>query len=168
MRELHQQAGPVYSGLIQLGKECASYAQQWAAGPAADDGEGEEDDGEDDAEDAPEEDAERESVNPREDERDGAEDATEAAYKSNKANTPPLIVEGRAGGPARLETEGGKGQERNVTAVNILRRVRLKLQGRDRDPSRKMTVPEHVQWVTDQAKDHTNLAVMYEGWTAWV
>jgi len=61
-----------------------------------------------------------------------------------------------------------KGQERNATAMSILKRVRLKLQGRDKDVKRKMSVPDQVQWVTEQAKDLDNLAVMYEGWTAWV
>ena len=29
----------------------------------------------------------------------------------------------------------------------------MKLQGRDKDAGKKMTVPEQVQWVTDQAMD---------------
>ena len=59
-------------------------------------------------------------------------------------------------------------EERNATAMSILRRVNLKLHGRDKDPSRKASVSEQVGWVIEQATNIDQLAVMYEGWTAWI
>ena len=70
--------------------------------------------------------------------------------------------------PSTARRVEGKGQERNATGQSILKRVRAKLQGRDKDPGKKQSVADQVQWVTDQATCTDNLAVMYEGWTAWV
>ena len=59
-------------------------------------------------------------------------------------------------------------EEKNATAMSILRRVNLKLQGRDIDPSRKASVAEQVGWIVDQATNVDNLSKMYEGWTGWI
>jgi hypothetical protein len=63
-----------------------------------------------------------------------------------------------------------KVQERNAYAVNMLRRVRNKLDGKvdvtDRD--KRLSVADQVQSVIDQATSPDNLAAMFEGWTAWI
>lgn len=59
-------------------------------------------------------------------------------------------------------------QKRNAYAVSVWRRIRLKLEGRDPEPSRRSTVPEQVDWMIREAMDIDNLAVLYEGWTPWV
>jgi len=64
-------------------------------------------------------------------------------------------------------SRGNKGQERNTYAVNILKRVKSKLEGRDGGDG-KQSVAEQVDWVIKQAISVDNLAVMYEGWTAWI
>ncbi|KAG0239164.1 Serine/threonine-protein kinase smg1 [Actinomortierella wolfii] len=58
--------------------------------------------------------------------------------------------------------------QRNAYAVNILRRVRHKLEGRDFDPQKKSKVTEQVERVIQEATSVDNLAMMYEGWTAWI
>lgn len=89
-------------------------------------------------------------------------------------------------------------QERNSYAVSVWKRVKAKLEGRDLDPNRRMSVTEqvsipplHIQpyccccvhflmlcichralfkvdYVIKEATNLDNLAQLYEGWTAWV
>uniref|UniRef100_A0A3Q3Q4X1 non-specific serine/threonine protein kinase n=1 Tax=Monopterus albus TaxID=43700 RepID=A0A3Q3Q4X1_MONAL len=59
-------------------------------------------------------------------------------------------------------------QERNSYAVSVWKRVKAKLEGRDIDPSRRMSVMEQVDFVIKEATNMDNLAQLYEGWTAWV
>lgn len=59
-------------------------------------------------------------------------------------------------------------QERNAYALNVWRRVRMKLEGRDPQPSRKYTTAEQVEYVIREAQSTDNLALLYEGWTPWV
>ncbi|XP_038156782.1 serine/threonine-protein kinase SMG1 [Cyprinodon tularosa] len=59
-------------------------------------------------------------------------------------------------------------QERNSYAVSVWKRVKAKLEGRDIDPSRRMSVTEQVDFVIREATNMDNLAQLYEGWTAWV
>lgn len=61
-----------------------------------------------------------------------------------------------------------KEQKRNAYAVSVWRRIRMKLEGRDRDPNRRQTVHEQVDWMIREAMNPDNLAVLYEGWTPWV
>ncbi|XP_044575793.1 serine/threonine-protein kinase SMG1 isoform X2 [Cotesia glomerata] len=75
----------------------------------------------------------------------------------------------RKGAPlARDPTTGKAVQERNVYALNVWRRVRMKLEGRDPNPSRKYTTAEQVEYVIREAQNFENLALLYEGWTPWV
>ncbi|CAH1985466.1 unnamed protein product [Acanthoscelides obtectus] len=67
-----------------------------------------------------------------------------------------------------MNGNGGKGQQRNAYAVNVWRRVKMKLEGRDPDPGRKCTVQEQVEYVIREASSLDNLALLYEGWTPWV
>eukprot|EP00118_Oscarella_pearsei_P002798 m.11633 g.11633 ORF g.11633 m.11633 type:complete len:3440 (+) comp23529_c0_seq1:72-10391(+) len=69
---------------------------------------------------------------------------------------------------ARDPKTGKALQERNTFAVNVWRRVKAKLEGRDVDPNKRMSVAEQVEWVIQQATSKENLALMYEGWTSWV
>uniref|UniRef100_A0A8C4EGN0 non-specific serine/threonine protein kinase n=1 Tax=Dicentrarchus labrax TaxID=13489 RepID=A0A8C4EGN0_DICLA len=59
-------------------------------------------------------------------------------------------------------------QERNSYAVSVWKRVKAKLEGRDIDPNRRMSVTEQVDYVIKEATNMDNLAQLYEGWTAWV
>ncbi|CAG8548131.1 1491_t:CDS:2 [Ambispora leptoticha] len=59
-------------------------------------------------------------------------------------------------------------QVRNTYAINILRRVKSKLEGKDFDHVTKMSVEEQVDKIIKQATDIDNLCVMYEGWTPWI
>jgi PI-3-kinase-related kinase SMG-1 len=76
---------------------------------------------------------------------------------------------------------------KNVHAMNVLRRVKAKLEGRDfaaqkaqneknlttntAEPLKlpeRMSVAEQVDWVIREATSIDNLSKMYEGWTAWI
>jgi len=117
LSEMSSAAGNVYSGLVDIGKECALRSHEWTSG---------------------------------------------SNNEADVADDDDVDVQSAA-------QEAGKGrQERNATGQSILKRVRLKLQGRDKDPSGKQSVAEQVQWITAQSSDRGNLAVMYEGWTAWI
>ncbi|KAM6957377.1 serine/threonine-protein kinase SMG1 [Aplochiton taeniatus] len=59
-------------------------------------------------------------------------------------------------------------QERNSYAVSVWKRVKAKLEGRDVDPNRRMSVTEQVDCVIKEATNMDNLSQLYEGWTAWV
>ena len=71
------------------------------------------------------------------------------------------------GGGAR----SGK-QERNAHALGVLRRVKVKLEGRDKWPGKereaKLSVADQVEMVVRHATSADNLAQLYEGWVAWV
>ncbi|XP_062915129.1 serine/threonine-protein kinase SMG1 isoform X2 [Mobula hypostoma] len=91
------------------------------------------------------------------------------------ANTPPGTSTGLgknvAPSPkkaARDPKTGKAVQERNSYAVSVWKRVKAKLEGRDVDPNRRMTVAEQVDYVIKEATNLDNLAQLYEGWTAWV
>ncbi|XP_048465617.1 serine/threonine-protein kinase SMG1 [Rhincodon typus] len=91
------------------------------------------------------------------------------------ANTPPgtSIGLGKNVAPspkkaARDPKTGKAVQERNSYAVSVWKRVKAKLEGRDVDPNRRMTVAEQVDYVIKEATNLDNLAQLYEGWTAWV
>ena len=87
----------------------------------------------------------------------------------------------------RLRTVGGRhvSEEKNKFALSVLRRVRVKLEGREPDSLRKVrgvslcsvktqfsvfqsSVGEQVDFLIREAMNTENLALMYEGWTAWI
>ncbi|XP_063077660.1 serine/threonine-protein kinase SMG1 isoform X2 [Engraulis encrasicolus] len=91
------------------------------------------------------------------------------------ADTPPstlmITSKGLAPSPKRAvrDPKTGKAvQERNSYAVSVWKRVKAKLEGRDVDPNRRMSVTEQVDYVIKEATHVDNLAQLYEGWTAWV
>lgn len=59
-------------------------------------------------------------------------------------------------------------QERNAYALNVWRRVRMKLEGRDPYLYRKLTTAEQIEYIIKEALSTENLALLYEGWTPWV
>ncbi|KAG9334965.1 hypothetical protein JZ751_006188 [Albula glossodonta] len=91
------------------------------------------------------------------------------------ADTPPstllITSKGLAPSPKRAVRDPKTGravQERNSYAVSVWKRVKAKLEGRDVDPNRRMSVTEQVDYVIKEATNVDNLAQLYEGWTAWV
>ncbi|XP_071000587.1 serine/threonine-protein kinase SMG1-like [Oncorhynchus clarkii lewisi] len=91
------------------------------------------------------------------------------------ADTPPsaqtMTSKGLNPSPKRAVRDPKTGravQERNSYAVSVWKRVKAKLEGRDVDPSRRMSVTEQVDCVIKEATNVDNLSQLYEGWTAWV
>ncbi|KAL6522620.1 Serine/threonine-protein kinase smg1 [Orobanche minor] len=64
----------------------------------------------------------------------------------------------------RQARTGGK----NAYAVSLLRRVEMKLDGRDLADNREISIGEQVDFLLRQATDIDNLCNMYEGWTPWI
>ncbi|XP_047215191.1 serine/threonine-protein kinase SMG1-like [Girardinichthys multiradiatus] len=90
-------------------------------------------------------------------------------------DTPPstLVMNSKGLNPSpkravRDPKTGRAVQERNSYAVSVWKRVKAKLEGRDIDPNRRMSVTEQVDFVIKEATNMDNLAQLYEGWTAWV
>ncbi|KAJ8664855.1 hypothetical protein QAD02_006517 [Eretmocerus hayati] len=98
------------------------------------------------------------------------QDVTEFAFnKAKLIRQDSVSLSPRKGVPlARDPTTGKAMQERNVYALNVWRRVRMKLEGRDPNPVRKYTTSEQVEYVIREAQSNENLALLYEGWTPWV
>lgn len=69
---------------------------------------------------------------------------------------------------ARDPRTGKALQERNMYAIGVWRRVKSKLDGRDQDNNKKMSVADQVDFVIRESRSLDNLSQMYEGWTAWV
>ncbi|KAG8368298.1 hypothetical protein BUALT_Bualt15G0031000 [Buddleja alternifolia] len=57
---------------------------------------------------------------------------------------------------------------RNAYAMSILRRVEMKLDGRDIADKREISIAEQVDFLLRQATNTDNLCNMYEGWTPWI
>eukprot|EP00026_Physarum_polycephalum_P000029 Phypoly_transcript_00029.p1 GENE.Phypoly_transcript_00029~~Phypoly_transcript_00029.p1 ORF type:complete len:2984 (-),score=506.25 Phypoly_transcript_00029:303-8192(-) len=100
-------------------------------------------------------------------EDDGEYDEGDAELDSAESS-----VEGHAQQPPALAPERKTTQPlmhvRNIHGINILMRVKQKLDGRDPDPSKKASVQEQVAWVIQEATSLDNLVQLYEGWTPWV
>ncbi|KAM3958581.1 LOW QUALITY PROTEIN: serine/threonine-protein kinase Smg1 [Aphomia sociella] len=73
---------------------------------------------------------------------------------------------GRA--PPRAPDKQRQGGERNAQGAGVWKRVRLKLEGRDPEPARRLPVSEQVEYMITEATSAENLCLMYEGWMAWV
>ncbi|KAJ3272712.1 Serine/threonine-protein kinase smg1 [Terramyces sp. JEL0728] len=61
-----------------------------------------------------------------------------------------------------------KEQTRNLTAVNVLKLIKAKLDGADNPDHKQNSVEEHVDYLIRSATDVNNLAKMYEGWMSWI
>lgn len=65
-------------------------------------------------------------------------------------------------------TSSNIAEEKNAFALSVLRRVKTKLDGREPDVLRKASVAEQVDFIIREATNVDNLALLYEGWTAWI
>lgn len=59
-------------------------------------------------------------------------------------------------------------QKKNLYALNVWKRVKAKLEGRDFDAAKRLGVAEQVDHVIKEATSQDNLCQLYEGWTPWV
>ncbi|PSS26075.1 Serine/threonine-protein kinase [Actinidia chinensis var. chinensis] len=57
---------------------------------------------------------------------------------------------------------------KNAYAISVLKRVEIKLDGRDIADNRDISVAEQVEYLLKQATSLDNLCNMYEGWTPWI
>ncbi|XP_039015220.1 serine/threonine-protein kinase SMG1-like [Hibiscus syriacus] len=57
---------------------------------------------------------------------------------------------------------------KNSYAMSVLRRVEMKLDGRDITDRRKLSIAEQVDYLLKQATSVDNLCSVYEGWTPWI
>lgn len=57
---------------------------------------------------------------------------------------------------------------KNAYAISVLRRVEMKLDGRDIADNREISIAEQVDYLLKQATSIDNLCNMYEGWTPWI
>uniref|UniRef100_A0ABD2W8V2 non-specific serine/threonine protein kinase n=2 Tax=Trichogramma kaykai TaxID=54128 RepID=A0ABD2W8V2_9HYME len=74
----------------------------------------------------------------------------------------------RRGVPAINPATGKATQQQNTYALSVWRRIRAKLDGRDPNPARKVTVSEQIEYIIREALSIDNLSQLYEGWTPWV
>ncbi|CAA6657772.1 unnamed protein product [Spirodela intermedia] len=80
-------------------------------------------------------------------------------------------MKGRDGGVSatHLEAESfGVKNRKNPYAVSVLRQVESKLDGKEIDEKRAMSIAEQVDHLLKQATSVDNLCNMYEGWTPWI
>ncbi|XP_052758949.1 serine/threonine-protein kinase SMG1 [Galleria mellonella] len=75
---------------------------------------------------------------------------------------------GAARQPVRPPPAQRPGGERNAQGAGVWKRVRLKLEGRDPEPARRLPVSDQVEYMISEATSAENLCLMYEGWMAWV
>ncbi len=70
--------------------------------------------------------------------------------------------------PARVS----KVPTKNVHAMNVLNRVKNKLEGKDGNflnkEAGKLSVEVQVEWIIQEAMSVENLCTLYEGWTSWI
>lgn len=87
-----------------------------------------------------------------------------SASKSTIATTPKKAVASFTRDP-----KTGKAlQEKNLYALNVWKRVKAKLEGREMDINSRASVADQVSRVIDDAISLDNLCQLYEGWTPWV
>lgn len=60
------------------------------------------------------------------------------------------------------------GRGKNAYALSVLRRVEMKIDGRDISERREISIAEQVDYLLKQATSADNLCNMYEGWTPWI
>ncbi|PIN16776.1 Non-specific serine/threonine protein kinase [Handroanthus impetiginosus] len=67
-----------------------------------------------------------------------------------------------------VETASQAHTGKNAYAMSLLRRVEMKLDGRDITDKREIGIAEQVDFLLRQATNIDNLCNMYEGWTPWI
>ncbi|KAL5704997.1 non-specific serine/threonine protein kinase [Ranunculus cassubicifolius] len=75
---------------------------------------------------------------------------------------------GKHGSPAAVDCGRRVKRGKNAYAMMVLRRVEMKLDGRDIDSNREISVSDQVDYLLKQATSVDNLCNMYEGWTPWI
>lgn len=97
------------------------------------------------------------------------EDILDFAVLLREDNLDSFKVKKAEEGAGRFLSKGAESsEEKNAFALNVLRRVRLKLEGREPDALRRATVQEQVDFIIREATSIDNLSLMYEGWTSWI
>ncbi|RHY35504.1 hypothetical protein DYB32_000011 [Aphanomyces invadans] len=91
-----------------------------------------------------------------------ADDSSDSSSSSDDEDDSDSNDEPSGGIPAPLKLK--QVQERNVFGLQVLRRVKDKLDGE----ASHYTVEEHVQWLIQEATSVDNLCQMYEGWMPWI
>eukprot|EP00116_Pleurobrachia_bachei_P005714 sb/3465976/ len=92
---------------------------------------------------------------------DGMTDENRNSYTAFHPMIPPQIAPSSASKTRLLALP-----ERNHFATSVLKRVQSKLDGRDGGVV--VSVQDQVSAVINSATSHSNLSLMYEGWTPWV
>ncbi|CAL9022136.1 unnamed protein product [Prunus brigantina] len=67
-----------------------------------------------------------------------------------------------------MQASSRVGRGKNPYAMSVLRRVEMKLDGRDIAENREISISEQVDYLLKQATSVDNLCNMYEGWTPWI
>ena len=82
---------------------------------------------------------------------------------------PGQVTPGKESGETGMTSGGNNNpEEKNAFALSVLRRIKTKLDGREPDVLRKANVAEQVDFIIREATNVDNLALLYEGWTAWI
>nr|GME18989.1 serine/threonine-protein kinase SMG1-like [Ipomoea batatas] len=77
-------------------------------------------------------------------------------------------VEDNSEAPVTNTEASSRTRGKNPYAVSVLRRMEMKLDGRDIVDDRELSVGEQVDYLLKQATSIDNLCNMYEGWTPWI
>ncbi|CAH9125835.1 unnamed protein product [Cuscuta epithymum] len=86
-----------------------------------------------------------------------------------KASSSSQEKVGDTNGPLFTNTEASSWiRSKNHYAVSILKRMDMKIDGRDIVDNREVSVGEQVDYLLKQATSIDNLCNMYEGWTPWI
>ncbi|KAI6701259.1 hypothetical protein NL676_015583 [Syzygium grande] len=96
---------------------------------------------------------------------------TELEYrgKNKMPSSRNIIDDGCSDAPNPNGHAGGRvARGKNAYALSVLRRIEMKLDGRDIDETREVSTAEQVDYLIKQASSMDNLCNMYEGWTPWI
>lgn len=102
----------------------------------------------------------------------GRETSKEAEISSSKNDICSSKVDKGHGGshdePSYFDTARRITKGKNAYALSVLRRVEVKVDGREIESSRFSNTSEQVDYLLKQATSIDNLCNMYEGWTPWI
>ncbi|XP_056160763.1 uncharacterized protein LOC130135461 [Syzygium oleosum] len=96
---------------------------------------------------------------------------TELEYrgKNEMPTSRNIIDDGYSEAPNPNGHAGGRvSRGKNAYALSVLRRIEMKLDGRDIDEAREVSTAEQVDYLIKQASSVDNLCNMYGGWTPWI
>ncbi|KAL1200865.1 Serine/threonine-protein kinase TOR [Cardamine amara subsp. amara] len=68
--------------------------------------------------------------------------------------------------PTKTHTRVTRGK--NAYALSVVKRMEMKIDGRDIAENREVSISEQVDYLIKQATSVDNLCNMYEGWTPWI